>query len=258
MVEEVNLLKADVDEAVQGIEESLDVSAEDVQEESPDIEKAFEDDMLQMILEMANKESFDPDFFETEDGTKIPIKKLSPYVFDILRSSEDAPDKPTYEVKLVTGETQTFEHDQESIKNASEEEKKEWEDYHKEIERLRKTAQETVERLILYRAVDLELPEDDDWIEEQRWIGLNPPVKNKRELKLHWVKTELLSSGDDIKRLMSHVLVASGVGREDKSTIKRSFPDQMGRQTDRRSGPETNNGTGRRVPEVEIKRRLDV
>lgn len=172
--------------------------------------------------------------FVTSAGRKVPTKKFSPLLLEKIRNSVDFPAVPMYEITTASGAVEYHEHTEDTLE--TEEDIKAWGEYK---ERESEANSEVIRRmlnLVLLKGVDVELPKDNGWVEEQELIGIEVPKDNPAKLKLHYIETEVLSSTDDLGGLMTFVMERIGIRREVIEEAEKSFQDNVPEQTSERTG----------------------
>ena len=83
-------------------------------------------------------------------------------------------------------------------------------------------------KAILKRAIQVELPVDDEWIEDQRDLGIDVP-SNPKELRAHYIWTECIGGTRDIIRITG---LANGADLTEEALqiAEDSFRDQLSGQ----------------------------
>ena len=154
----------------------------------------------------------------------IKVQKLQASIERKMKAEGKLLDPPTYTVELLGGTTQTHPHDEVSIADpsTSDEEKQAWEQYLIDIEEFNDTFTEVSTNLLLYDGVSCEIGED--WIEEQKWIGIDVP-ENKYDLKVHYLQTEVFKTPLELREVIADIMIASmkGVDQDAVDAAMRSF-----------------------------------
>jgi len=116
---------------------------------------------------------------------------------------------PTYTAELGGGPgivkwEEEHEYTKDNIIEGSEEDQAAWKN-HERLEKMlsAKIWAKTAE-VYLLRGVLEDLPENDEWIEEQIEDGLQVP-ESPRERKIHWIKTELLTDSSEMLDLIAAI-----------------------------------------------------
>lgn len=157
---------------------------------------------------------------KTSSGVELKINSISPMLIDRVNQSIPVPPVPTYEAKTITGEVEIHEHDLTTLDTP--EAQKEWAEYEKALaERSSLVTQRMLDVFIL-RGLDIELPEDDSWAEDQVFLGIDVPT-DERALKIHYVLTEVLQTASDLTGLTSAVMAKTGVSPEVLANVEASF-----------------------------------
>jgi hypothetical protein len=126
--------------------------------------------------------------------------------------------KPTYTVDLPNGGKQVYDYDEESIAdNATPQADKEmWAEYHNQYNLMQNEVNEKTSAYLFYAGIDCEI--SDEWQEEQKWLEIELP-KNKFDLKVRYITTELLRTPEQIKIAIAEIMKLSIKG-VDQSAIK--------------------------------------
>lgn len=158
-----------------------------------------------------------------------------------IRSQFEWPDAPVRDISHTVppdagpGWPRTKEMTQSYIDggHASEEEAEQWTEYSGVVASV--DAEFTAKlndarlRLIVLRGVTVfeERPEEE-WLAEHEWMGMVVP-ENPFERRLHYFRTEVLGTMDDMFSVTKGIYQASGVDEEVLDEYEQSFRDQMGR-----------------------------
>lgn len=126
--------------------------------------------------------------------------------------------KPTYTVTLAGGAKQVYEYDEKSIEDVTtpQEDKDKWAEYKKQFDLMQAEANEKTTAYLFYDGVECEI--EEDWIEEQEWLGVELP-KNKFDLKVRYITTRLLKTPEQIKNAITEIMRLSIKG-VDNSAVK--------------------------------------
>ena len=177
--------------------------------------------------------------YTTTRGKKVTLLPLSPYLSDKVKNGfikhfEDEhgsmPTPPTYDAD-IGGEMVAHEHDLTSLDDDmhTEEEKAAnhaaWDEYQRMIDLFSTGETTAISEAILRNCVEFEYPKED-WKGRQELDYIIIP-ENEHELKLHFIQTELISSVEDLKEMVTIVLSLSGVAQEDLETVKASFRSKV-------------------------------
>jgi len=181
---------------------------------------------MDVVEEMIQQDEQQEDIFTTSLGVRIPVRPISPTLFNRVMHSVKTPDPPTYEVEIAGGGTQTFAHDEDSIKGDPEAEKV-WREYIEATNQAEAERNLRVLRLVILKGTALEMPKDDEWSELQTYLGLAVP-EDPVERYIHYLETEALGDQDDISGLMAAVGRAMGVSQEEIDQSVESFRNNLG------------------------------
>jgi len=184
--------------------------------------------------------------FTTVQGVEIPIRPVSPTLVakiapTVLREfGVEGP--PTYTVEIVGGGTQEFPHDETTLDvpgdpDATAENRAEWDEYVDTVDAANREANKRFLRLLYLKGVDIELPEDETWIEDQEFLGFEVP-EDPRDRKIHYIQTELLTTIHDSNRLIAELMGLNQIAEEVESA-EDSFRGGVEGETDQGDGEET-------------------
>lgn len=178
-------------------------------------------------------------FFETTAGTKIKIQPIAMLDLQLaqnavereFRSRGEPIDPPTYEIETVGGDKEIFNHNEETIRNASPEEKAGWE---RHIEATTRMGLEIQERtaLVFLEGACIELPSDDGWAKRrERLFGEKVP-EDLEQMKLYYVNNVLLKTPADKAGLMLAIqrLSLTGANEEAIEAMESLFRSQVEKQ----------------------------
>lgn len=141
--------------------------------------------------------------------------------------SQNAPKPPTYQQDSANGKV-TFDHDATTIE--TDEEKAAWAEYVKAREEHQAKYNLALTRLVLMRGLIVEMPQDNAWEQQQKFLGIPVPV-DALERRMHWLETEVIGGVADMEKIMLGVMGASGVPEELLSQMAESFRHPLERDT---------------------------
>lgn len=186
-------------------------------------------------------------FFITANGQKLAIQAVPMLLLEDVRTKAMAtvpvPPVPTYKVELDDGHFVDYAHDEKSIadEKTTPEEREAWKLYHDALARQQTVSANKVMELFLAKGVILdEIDPNGEWAELQKFFGVEIPT-NPILLKIHYLKTELLASPEDINGLISKVMEASGIDPALLHAARSSFRGRLWKGKNATSGA---NGTG--------------
>lgn len=178
------------------------------------------------------------DTLVTTDGREIRLRPPSHVLFQKIavvvekeyRKRGECIDIPQYEAKLAGGESEFHDHDEESIKTATDEEKEQWELYHETMDRMAAdiSSRQGVFLLREGLVVDNDDLENGDWIAEQQLYGFEIP-EDKFDRFTHYVETVLLKTPKDQMDAIIKIqtLMADGVPDDMIESAESFFRAQM-------------------------------
>lgn len=182
-------------------------------------------------------------YFTTSTGRKIEIQSVPMLLLEDVRlkamETVQVPPIPTYMVELADGSTVPYAHDEKSItdEKTSEEERQAWKAYKEALQRQSTVSANKVMELFLAKGVILseDLSPEGEWAELQRYFGIELPV-HPIALKIHYLKTEVLTSPDDIGGLISKVMEGSGIDPNLLAAARASFRGNLRQEGDTAAG----------------------
>jgi len=172
--------------------------------------------------------------FITTEGVEIPIGPVNMLQMreslagaeKQFRKDKKRLDPPKYLIKSEAGDTWA-DYDAEAIKEGTEEEKAQWEQYIKDTEELNALQAHLSNTYLMGDGVKCN-PANDEWEKRQvrRFIEI-PTDPDKK--KVHWVTTELLKTPEDIFRLIGEITVlsSSGIPEEKIAALRDTFRDSV-------------------------------
>lgn len=182
-------------------------------------------------------------YFTTSAGRKIEIQSVPMLLLEDVRlkamETVQVPPIPTYTVELADGSTVPYAHDEKSIadEKTSEDERQAWKAYKEALQRQSTVSANKVMELFLAKGVILseDLSLEGEWAELQRYFGIELPV-HPIALKIHYLKTEVLTSPDDIGGLISKVMEGSGIDPNLLAAARASFRSNLRQEGDTTAG----------------------
>ena len=168
--------------------------------------------------------------YVTLGGIEVPIKPISPTkvmraelgVEKAFRDRGEPIDPPTYDVETAGGGVETFEMDATAVEIPGDEEETKkrqivWMAHTEAVLKL-KREQFDITRKIVIEAIDLPLPKDESWVEEQKELYIDVP-DDPHARWLHWLETEVLNP-QDIIEIITSILSLSAQGILPEEDIK--------------------------------------
>ena len=172
--------------------------------------------------------------FCSAKGIVITLKPVSQFKLDAIRSSNEEIPVPTYQVKVVGGDTFDYPLDEEIAKNKGRLD--EWLAYLSAKKAADAKASKRFADLLFYEGTDIEVPpEDSDWQKTSEHFGIKIPT-DPIDRKLHYIYNELLVSAEEIPALISQILSVSQIDEEAVTKIRNSFRPKAQRDTNSAEG----------------------
>ncbi len=173
--------------------------------------------------------------FKTSRGIEIECLPI-PTLVEKLQARHPMPEPPTYTVDTITGVQEVHPYDEATVAAlGTEEATAAWAEYQQKLKAATSAYNQALMRLVMLRGIKFELPATDEWIQEQKWIGLAVP-DDPRERKLHWLETEALATLEDYTELLNGVMEASGIPQEVLDQAEATFRREVA-GTDETAGP---------------------
>lgn len=174
--------------------------------------------------------------FETVAGDVIEIKPISLLDLQLAQQAVEKEFKekgyklepPKYEVEVLGGEKEHHFHTSETIKEASEEDKAEFEQYLKDTQLMNEEIQKRTAYIFLDGMV-INLPDDNSWAKRrERLFGETIP-DNEDDLRLYYANNVLLKTPHDKQNIMLEIqkLSMTGVSEEAIHAMENLFHRQM-------------------------------
>lgn len=163
--------------------------------------------------------------YTSSRGIDVPLKAVSQFKIDALRTSREIPEAPTYEAEVFGGEKETLELDAVAAENQDRME--EWKEYQKALLKERSEFGVRFNTLIVFEGVDLEPPgEDSDWEKSCKALGLKIP-ENPVDRKIFFINTEMLGTPEDMGGLVTAIFESSKFSPEVIQKMKATFRSAM-------------------------------
>lgn len=142
-----------------------------------------------------------------------------------------APEPPTYTFTDAAGEEVTVPYDEKAIQDdkATLEDKLAWLQYQEDLAAWQVEAGELQVKRTLLRAVELVDPNDgpnDDWEEEQRFLGLDVP-DGRAARKYAFLRSEVVRTPQDIAEVYKGILKVSGADQEVLDALEARFRSSL-------------------------------
>ena len=144
--------------------------------------------------------------YTTERDVTIGVVPI-PLFLEELRKAYTPPPRPTYtehtagggvnEIEITDREAEAWaEHDPATWA----EHKDKWAEYIKARDANQEQINDAIWKAVMLRALVVDLPEDDEWIQDQEELGIKVP-RNKKERRIHYIRTEVIGGMRDVLRL---------------------------------------------------------
>ena len=169
--------------------------------------------------------------YTTERGITVNVTPI-PMLLDEIRKATPGPAQPTYTEHLAGGATQEVViSDSDALAWAREnpeswaEHAEEWATFERERDEAQSLINDRIQLAVYKRAVQVDLPKSDDWIQEQAELGLTVP-DGKQERKLHYIRTEVIGGMKDVWKITA---LANGtdLSEEALSSAEASFRSEL-------------------------------
>jgi len=171
--------------------------------------------------------------YTTERGVTVNVRPI-PLLLDEIRKATPMPAQPTYTEHLAGGVEQEVvisdedariwrERDPESWAEHAEK----WAQFEQERDEAQSLLNDRLWQAVVRKAVDVDLPDDDSWIEDQKALGLTVPQK-PNERRIHYIRTEVVGGMRDVLK-MTAIANGSDLSEEALSFAEASFRDSLAR-----------------------------
>lgn len=166
--------------------------------------------------------------YTTERGIEIAIMPI-PLLLDEVRKVQEAkiPAHPTYEAKTASGYVEIHLHNETTLQ--TDEEKEMWAEYQEAKAQATESMNDAIWRAVRLKAIRVDVPEGNGWIEDQEALGLTVP-DDPRERRLHYIQTEVIGGVRDIVRVTA---IANGADLDEgalaaaEESFRRAMAGQM-------------------------------
>lgn len=187
------------------------------------------------------------DIFVTQAGVEVELVFIPPFeiqmVADALKAQHPIPPVPTYGVETISGGKELHEHTADTATEPAD--KARWEEY----ARIKAAAESAINQgmndYLFMAGTRYDMNGDDGWQKLQKRFGIAIP-DDPDELKLHYLKTRLLSP-DDIVDLLPRLMAKTGADPKLVESAKNSFRRAVRRQGREDDRPTTSEETGQVV-----------
>ena len=172
--------------------------------------------------------------YTTERGVTVEVMPI-PMLLDEIRKATPGPDQPTYTENLAGGgkdEVTISDADaaawQKNDPDTWAEHAEAWAAFELERDAAQSLLNDRLWQAVMKRAVKLELPKNDDWIEDQVELGITVP-ENPRERRIHYIRTEVVGGMKDVLR-MTALANGADLSEEALSLAEASFRNNLARE----------------------------
>lgn len=159
------------------------------------------------------------------NGTKVKLRPVDLVKIKRVRDSVKLPKRPMYDTRTVTGRTQSFFLDEDSIDQVPNG-KQIWEVYTETRREATEEQNDRVIRALLFHGTEIgEIP-DNDWEEEQALFGVETQTheNEKFNARLRWVEYLYATLGQrGLIGISNAIMRASGVTEEEIQEAEDAF-----------------------------------
>lgn len=156
---------------------------------------------------------------EGKEITLLPVsymrlQSITSQVERQFRERGEQVDLPCYTAQIVGGGEVEHEHDEESIKTASPEEKAAWDAYHDCQARMGKEAIDRRNHYLFQKGIAIDMKDalEGDWIKEAEYFGFDPPSEDPKERVMEYIESELLKTPEDQVEVTTRIVRLSMAG----------------------------------------------
>lgn len=157
-------------------------------------------------------------------GITLKLNSVSPLLIAKAQQALKNPSPPRYKVELAGGAEQWHDYDETSIQeeDTTPEDKKAWLDFIEKRNEINATRSNKIMELLMAKGVEFEMPSDENWIEFQEELGVVVPEGNLAR-KVHYLQTEILTSGKDVEEVMGRLMAMTGIGNQALNEVRGLF-----------------------------------
>lgn len=161
--------------------------------------------------------------YRCKDGRVIALRGVGPRFVEQILARHPVPGPPTYQVTTVSGEVQTFNHDEKSAKETPGG-RELWARYVEERSAAIAARYSAASDFLLYSCVEQDPPPPEEWSVDLALWGLTiPDPADKVRYKVFWIENELLTDNEDLAGLCSLLFAEGGIIDEKKVKAFESF-----------------------------------
>lgn len=167
----------------------------------------------------------------TSRGHTVRVLGISPLLMHEVFTANEMPDPPTYTVTTVTGDTEVHALDADVLD--TDERKAQWEAYQAAQRRAGAARNGMLLDLFLAEGIEVETPDDEalaGWKKRMARYGV-PVPDDPEDVRLAWIKREVIGSTDDLLAIQSAVMEKTGIGPNTMRRAEAMFRREMGRAT---------------------------
>jgi hypothetical protein len=136
---------------------------------------------------------------ELTSGMPITLKPINLILLERFDRDHTAPTPPQREAEVIGGGVELVDDEED-------------EDYLEELSEFNRTSMWDLLNLIAIYGTDVELPEDDDWIDELVLAGITVDETSESRMKIDYVQMVMMNDlVEDLKRMIYNVFLLSGV-----------------------------------------------
>lgn len=154
---------------------------------------------------------------------------------------------PTYDVELMGGGFQTFEHDDRSVE--TDQDRAALQAYKDAMQKRTAYINEKMMQFYLITGTDITLPEDRAWEKRQEFFGIEIP-SDANEKMYHYITTELLMNASDLMALVDKIMQASGIDEDTLAAARETFRRIVGQETNTVEGTARDDPAAGEAPEM--------
>lgn len=172
--------------------------------------------------------------YTTSSGMVIELEPVPPLLLEDVRlkamSTVEVPPIPTYKVELPDGSFADYEHDAKSIEDSltPPQDKETWTKRQEALRTQQNIAANRVMDLFLAKGtrIDEVLLNEGEWRSLQEYFGIEIPT-HPIAAKIHFLKTEALTTPEEINNLITAIMDASGIDKSILEAARNSFRNRL-------------------------------
>lgn len=167
------------------------------------------------------------DYVITSTGARVDFNSVSPTLIQKTQTAGILPPIPYREVDTAFGEKQKEELTADDLRN--DEEKKQWKEYQEETKKVLEKRSTNFIRAIFSKGTKIDDSKIEEWkreqVEDWGWDVPTSPI----DLKVEYIRTELVGHPEDEMLIITGVLGKSGIPEKELEDVRTMFRSSLRR-----------------------------